>query len=371
MSLGAFPAYLLPGGPATADERDRGWAPPDCELVYPIRDRWSRVCASNHVEGHYYAAPELAAATQLRPLCPTCQQPLRVTFARVKHAGFRNIGHRVYDSMTAMNEWAFSNLQELSAKGLVGDVQLVMLLRRRPHADEDAQGLLVVGIRHGDTGEVVAERVGLQEPAGSLTLGGDQALDGAVLPHGQQLLGRDGLLVRALRIGPLLEAEIGAAQGQRDERRNGVPHRDGAATREVFLNLAALLLQLSQALLHGRRLRALLDLPHHLVDLREPILAVALRLLTVRELASGLRAIEVPAFRIGRHRFYVALHAHVGEAEAVERVLELGVDVDGLLERLRGFGPRLDAHVLPRGEIVRPGAFAVHRPLLRGRRLEG
>lgn len=122
-SKGAFPAYLLPGGPATQDERDRGWAPPDCELVYPIRERWTRVCASGHVEGHYYEAAQLAAAVQLRGVaCPTCQGMLNVQHARVKHPAFKNIGHRGYDSMTAMNEWGFSDLGQMSAKGLLPKV---------------------------------------------------------------------------------------------------------------------------------------------------------------------------------------------------------------------------------------------------------
>lgn len=124
-SLGAFPAYLLPGGPATQEERDKGWAPPDCELLMPHRKRWEYVCPSLHDAGVYFYSPhEIVAAGVVK--CRTCgadcavgNPAVRLQERVVRTAGFGRVGLRVYDSMTALNDWGSGNLKELSAQGLL------------------------------------------------------------------------------------------------------------------------------------------------------------------------------------------------------------------------------------------------------------
>ena len=123
LSLGAFPAYLLPGGPATASERERGYAPPDAELILPHRKRWSYVCPNDGERvGAFYSPQQMAG---VHP-CPKCgyacaagDPKVKVEMLTVRSAGFNTVGHRIYDSMTALNEWGLSDLQRLSAAGLL------------------------------------------------------------------------------------------------------------------------------------------------------------------------------------------------------------------------------------------------------------
>jgi hypothetical protein len=123
ISQGAFPAYLLPGGDATQDERDRGWAPPTCELVLPVRKRYQLVCPNGHRNGAFYSGPEILAAGVVTcacgHLCSANDPSTKIEEQTVRSAGFANIGHRIYDSMTAMNEWGMGDLQKQSAAGML------------------------------------------------------------------------------------------------------------------------------------------------------------------------------------------------------------------------------------------------------------
>lgn len=125
ISMGAFPAYLLPGGPATREDRERGYAPPDAELVLPHRRRWSYVCPNDGERVGAFYSPQQMIQEGAKP-CPKCGyacQPgdpkVRVEMAVVRSKGFARVGHRIYDSMTALNEWGLSNMQQLSADGLL------------------------------------------------------------------------------------------------------------------------------------------------------------------------------------------------------------------------------------------------------------
>jgi len=122
-SLGAFPAYLLPGGGASQADRERGYAPPDAELVYPHRTRWTMVDPQGHENGSFYTPQQMVNASITCPQCGHVCTPsdpaIKVTASIVRSKGFALVGLRVYDSMTALNEWGMADLQEQSAKGML------------------------------------------------------------------------------------------------------------------------------------------------------------------------------------------------------------------------------------------------------------
>ena len=111
-SLGAFPAYLLPGGGATKDDRERGYAPPDCEFVMPHRKRYTVIGADGVVIARVYDVPSAQTLVGQSPGSTLVTEVVRTP-------GFSQVGHRVYDSMTALNDWGMNDLQEQSAKGIL------------------------------------------------------------------------------------------------------------------------------------------------------------------------------------------------------------------------------------------------------------
>lgn len=111
-SLGAFPAYLLPGGGASREDRERGYAPPDCELVLPHRRRYTIQSANGEQIAQVYDIPTAQTLVQQHI-------GSQLVTEVVRSKGFAHVGHRVYDSMTALNDWGMNDLQEQSAKGIL------------------------------------------------------------------------------------------------------------------------------------------------------------------------------------------------------------------------------------------------------------
>lgn len=111
-SQGCWPEMML--------DLETGLAAPDVRLVPPRRVRWQVVCANNHPVATF---DDQAQATAMQQACPTCGLITNVTNALrmdrivVRSAGFRSIGHYVYDSMTQMSEYGLQMLREKSAKG--------------------------------------------------------------------------------------------------------------------------------------------------------------------------------------------------------------------------------------------------------------
>lgn len=106
ISLGAWPEKI--------EDAERGYARPDVKLVLPRSVRYTAICANGHDAARLESAAE---AARVNVLCPTCGvQVTAATAARVKQeivkpGLFRGVGLRVFDSLTAMNDWG--GLQEL------------------------------------------------------------------------------------------------------------------------------------------------------------------------------------------------------------------------------------------------------------------
>ena len=111
-SHGAIPAYLLPGGGATADERERGYAPPDCELIMPHRKRYTIQSANGEQIAQGYDIPTAQTLVQQHA-------GSQLLTEIVQSHGFERIGMYGYDSGTALNEWGMTDLQAQSAAGLL------------------------------------------------------------------------------------------------------------------------------------------------------------------------------------------------------------------------------------------------------------
>ncbi len=111
-TMGGFPAEIL--GP------DTGYADPHVEIVLPRRVKWVPLCPQGHPVGRFANEPEMneALTSPGRP-CPTCQTVtmltnlLRIDRVIVRPALFDNVGLRVYDSMTQINDWGFTRGQRL------------------------------------------------------------------------------------------------------------------------------------------------------------------------------------------------------------------------------------------------------------------
>jgi hypothetical protein len=111
-SQGYWPEVML--------DLETGLAAPDVRLIPPRQVRWQVVCPNNHPVATY---DDQAQATAMQKACPTCgvitsvANALRMDRVVVRSAGFKSIGHYVYDSMTQMSEYGLTMLREKSAKG--------------------------------------------------------------------------------------------------------------------------------------------------------------------------------------------------------------------------------------------------------------
>lgn len=112
LSLGAWPLELI--------DPERGFADPHVPLILPRRVVHVVYCPQGHVARR---EEDMAKLTTSQAPCPTCgvavtlQNALRVEKQIVRHKLFADVGLRIYDSFTAMNDWALSELQYLSAMG--------------------------------------------------------------------------------------------------------------------------------------------------------------------------------------------------------------------------------------------------------------
>jgi len=116
ISLGAWPEKIV--------DPERGYAEPDVKLVLPRQVRYTMICPNGHPVERYATELMLNARGATPQPCPTCQQAtalgnaLRVDKEIVRHAMFKNVGFRFYDSVTAMNERGLIiELPNESAKG--------------------------------------------------------------------------------------------------------------------------------------------------------------------------------------------------------------------------------------------------------------
>jgi hypothetical protein len=119
-SLGYWPEHIL--------DPENGFAAPDVRLIPPRREQWTLVCPHGHAVASYDQQAQVLAA---QAACPTCgtvtnaRNALHITKALVRPALFKSVvhgkthlvGHRVYDSMTQINEWGAGELQGKSARG--------------------------------------------------------------------------------------------------------------------------------------------------------------------------------------------------------------------------------------------------------------
>lgn len=112
ISRGAFPVTLI--------DPERGFAAPDVPLILPHRVVHTVYCPQGHVAAQFDNERTMQITQTACPSCgvvtglANCQ---RVEKAIVRHRMFKDVGLRIYDSMTALNEWGMSDLQDQSAKG--------------------------------------------------------------------------------------------------------------------------------------------------------------------------------------------------------------------------------------------------------------
>jgi len=111
ISLGAFPEHIL--------DPETGRADPNVRLILPRRIVTSLICPQGHAVAKFDNPIALQAA---QVECPTCKMITSITNgttsgAIVRHRMFKTVGHRIYDSMTEMNDWGMMRLGEMSAKG--------------------------------------------------------------------------------------------------------------------------------------------------------------------------------------------------------------------------------------------------------------
>jgi hypothetical protein len=116
ISLGAFPLKLT--------DPETGYAEPDVPLILPRRFMYQPYCPAGHpVERFESQAVMNAKAAAGMIKCPTCDLVTNLANAAkverlvVRHRLFRDVGMRIYDSMTALNDWGMQDLQDQSAKG--------------------------------------------------------------------------------------------------------------------------------------------------------------------------------------------------------------------------------------------------------------
>lgn len=107
--------------PETIQDPMTGLAAPDVRLILPRQTRWQLVCPNGH--GILPTFAEQGQAMAASVVCPTCQQPttannaLRVDKVIIRNKGFKDVGHRAYDSFTQLNEWGMTALKDKSAAG--------------------------------------------------------------------------------------------------------------------------------------------------------------------------------------------------------------------------------------------------------------
>lgn len=113
ISMGAWPEIMI--------DAERGYAAPDVKLVLPRVVRYVPYCANGHAVGPFSSEAE---AARVDVVCAQCQA--RVTAATasrvqkqiVKPGLFKGVGLRIFDSMTALNEWGLMQvLPQMSADG--------------------------------------------------------------------------------------------------------------------------------------------------------------------------------------------------------------------------------------------------------------
>lgn len=116
ISLGAFPERLV--------DPERGYAEPDVRLILPRRFAWVLYCPQGHPAKRFESQAVMQAeAAAGMVACPSCGVVTTLANAQkteqliVRHKLFTNVGLRIYDSMTALNEWGLADLQEQSARG--------------------------------------------------------------------------------------------------------------------------------------------------------------------------------------------------------------------------------------------------------------
>jgi hypothetical protein len=106
--------------PETMQDLETGLAAPDVRLIAPRQVRWTVICPNDHAVASY---ADVAQATAMQLACPTCgvvtsaANALRMDRVVVRSAGFKRVGHYVFDSMTQMSEYGLTELRNKSARG--------------------------------------------------------------------------------------------------------------------------------------------------------------------------------------------------------------------------------------------------------------
>jgi len=116
----------LGGWPETIDDPETGKADPKVRIILPRRIVTTLRCPQRHAVARFdLANVHDAAAFEVASIpCPTCGVVTGklngLTSAQImRHKMFRHVGHRVFDSLTEMNDWGSLRLTEMSAKGLL------------------------------------------------------------------------------------------------------------------------------------------------------------------------------------------------------------------------------------------------------------
>jgi hypothetical protein len=115
----------LGGWPAEIEDPERGYADPNVPIIMPRRLALDLYCPNGHVARRFDNEAVLQAVhAQGGVLCPTCK--LQTTLANtqkverliLRHPLFRNVGLRIYDSISAMNDAGLIiELPTMSAEG--------------------------------------------------------------------------------------------------------------------------------------------------------------------------------------------------------------------------------------------------------------
>lgn len=112
LTLGAWPETII--------DPDRGYADPNIRLIKPRQPIWQTKCPQGHPVAQYTTEAAMVAA---QVPCPTCQvlvtaQNVKVERAIIRPAMFQQIGLRIFDSLTAMNDMGLIlELPSMSARG--------------------------------------------------------------------------------------------------------------------------------------------------------------------------------------------------------------------------------------------------------------
>lgn len=116
ISLGAFPITLT--------DPETGYAEPDVQLILPRKFVYQIYCPQGHAAERFDSQAVMNAKSAAAMIkCPTCgvvttlSNAAKVERLIVRHRLFKDVGMRVYDSFTALNDWGMQDLQEQSAKG--------------------------------------------------------------------------------------------------------------------------------------------------------------------------------------------------------------------------------------------------------------